>query len=103
MSYQWSRAKDNGSEDYIGWAIGTQWRDSYDTRQDYTISAHNQPQSFAAAVLYELPFGKGKAYGNHMPFLANQILGNWEIGERGVSAEQVRPVADKGNRPLETA
>ena len=27
-SYVWSKALDNGSEDFIGWAIGGLWRDS---------------------------------------------------------------------------
>src|SRR5207253_5631601 len=36
-TYQHSKAMDNGSEDFIGWEMGSSWRDSYNTRQDYSI------------------------------------------------------------------
>src|SRR5581483_7122332 len=66
-SYVWSKALDNGSEDYIGWAIGGLWRDSYNTKLDYGISMHDVPHSFATAFVYELPYGRGKAWGGGAP------------------------------------
>ncbi len=78
-TYQWSKALDNGSEDYIGWATGNAWRDSYNTNLDYSVSAHDIPYSFATAFVYQLPYGKGRHWGNAMPFLVNQVLGNWEL------------------------
>jgi hypothetical protein len=78
-TYQWSKALDNGSEDFIGWATGNAWRDSYNTNLDYAVSAHDIPYSFATAFVYQLPYGKGKHWGNNTPFLVNQVLGNWEL------------------------
>ncbi len=78
-SYVWSKALDNGSEDYIGWAIGGLWRDSYNTKLDYGISMHDVPHSFATAFVYELPYGRGKAWGGGAPEVVRQILGNWEV------------------------
>jgi hypothetical protein len=78
-TYQWSKALDNGSEDYVGWATGNAWRDSYNTNLDYSVSAHDIPHSFATAFVYQLPYGKGKHWGNSTPFLVNQVLGNWEL------------------------
>jgi Carboxypeptidase regulatory-like domain/TonB dependent receptor len=78
-SYVWSKALDNGSEDFIGWAIGGLWRDSYNTKLDYTISMHDVPQSFATAFVYDLPYGRGKRWGASAPGVLTQILGNWEV------------------------
>jgi len=78
-TYVWSKALDNGSEDLIGWTIGTMWRDSYNTNLDYAVSTHDVPQSFATALVYQLPYGKGKRWGNAAPSVVRQIVGNWEV------------------------
>jgi carboxypeptidase family protein/TonB-dependent receptor-like protein len=78
-TYVWSKALDNGSEDYIGWAIGGLWRDSYNTKLDYGISMHDVPQSFATAFVYQLPYGHGKRWGGAAPEVVRQILGDWEV------------------------
>jgi hypothetical protein len=78
-TYVWSKALDNGSEDFLGWTIGNMWRDSYNTKLDYAISSHDVPHSFATAWVYQLPYGSGKHWGNTAPKVINQILGNWEV------------------------
>jgi hypothetical protein len=78
-TYVWSKALDNGSEDLIGWTIGTMWRDSYNTNLDYAVSTHDVPQSFATAWTYQLPYGSGKRWGSSAPHVVNQVLGNWEV------------------------
>ncbi|MBV8829011.1 MAG: carboxypeptidase regulatory-like domain-containing protein [Acidobacteriaceae bacterium] len=78
-TYQWSKAMDNGPEDFLGWATGNQWRDSYHTNLDYNISTHDVPQSFATALVYELPYGKGKTWGSNAPAVVRQVLGNWQV------------------------
>jgi len=78
-TYQWSKAMDNGPEDFFGWATGNQWRDAYHTNLDYNISTHDVPQSFAAALVYELPYGTGKKWGASAPTPIRYALGNWEV------------------------
>jgi len=78
-TYQWSKTMDNGSEDYIGWEMGSSWRDMHNTMLDYSISAHDMPQSFVTALVWNMPFGKGKRWGNSMPGAVNQAFGNWEL------------------------
>jgi hypothetical protein len=78
-TYQWSKALDNGPEDYLGWATGNSWRDSYNTKLDYTISTHDVPQSFATAVVYDLPYGSGKRWGSSAPAIVQKTLGNWQL------------------------
>lgn len=79
MTYRWSKALDNGPEDFIGWGTGNQWRDSYNTMLDYNISTHDVPQSFATALVYDLPYGRGKHWGNNAPGVVKEILGNWQL------------------------
>ncbi|HZU27531.1 MAG TPA: TonB-dependent receptor [Bryobacteraceae bacterium] len=78
-TYRWSKAMDNGPEDFLGWATGNQWRDSYNTMLDYNISTHDVPQSFATALVYDLPYGKGKRFGNSAPALVRGVLGGWQV------------------------
>ena len=78
-TYVWSKALDDGSEDFIGWTIGNSWRDSYNPKLDYAVSTHDQPQSFVTALVYDLPFGRGKRFGNDTPKALNGILGNWQL------------------------
>ncbi len=79
-TYQWSKALDNGSEDNFGWATaGTAWRDANNTMLDYNISTHDVPQSFATALVYDLPYGKGKKWGGSAPAAVKEVLGNWQV------------------------
>ncbi len=78
-TYRWSKALDNGPEDFIGWGTGNQWRDSYNTMLDYNISTHDVPQSFATALVYDLPYGRGKHWGNSAPGIVKEVLGNWQL------------------------
>ncbi len=78
-TYSWSKALDNGPEDFFGWATGNQWRDAYNTMLDYNISTHDVPQSFATALVYELPYGRGKHWGSGAPAAVKEVLGNWQL------------------------
>lgn len=78
-TYQFSKTMDNGSEDYIGWIMGGSWRDSYNTKQDYSISAHDMPHSFVTALVYEVPFGSKRKFGSNLPGIVNQAFGNWQV------------------------
>lgn len=95
-TYQWSKALDNGPEDFFGWATGNSWRDAYNTNLDYNISTHDIPQSFATALVYDLPYGRGKRWGNDAPFIVKEILGNWQLGSvvRLTSGLPIGPVVE---------
>lgn len=47
-------------------------------RQEKAVSAEDLPQTLVFAPLYQLPFGKGKAYLNHG--LSSYVAGGWEVG-----------------------
>jgi hypothetical protein len=102
-SYVWSKALDDGSEDFLGWTIGGQWRDSYDPKLDYSISTHDVPHSFATALVYQVPYGVGKRWGSGAPKIVKGIAGNWEFSTvvRLTSGYPLLPVAFSYN-PLST-
>lgn len=77
-TYQWSKAIDNASE-WQGWEVGDTTRNYYDLSGDRSVSAHNLPQSFVNAVVYELPVGKGRKFAADMHPVANAVLGGWQI------------------------
>lgn len=77
-TYQWSKAIDNASE-WQGWEVGDTMRDYYNQRVDRSISAHDLPQSFVNALVYEMPVGKGRKFLSDMHPVANAIVGGWQV------------------------
>ena len=77
-TYQWSKAIDNASE-WQGWEVSDTLRDYYNLKVDRSISAHDLPQSFVNALVYDLPVGKGKKHLASMNSVANAILGGWQV------------------------
>jgi hypothetical protein len=77
-TYQWSKAIDNASE-WQGWEVADTLRNFYDLKVDRSISAHDLPQSFVNALVYELPVGKGRKFGASMHPVANAVIGGWQV------------------------
>jgi hypothetical protein len=50
-----------------------------DTRLEKRLYQFDVPQKFAAVVSYELPFGKGKRFGDHFHPVLNGVAGNWNL------------------------
>jgi len=77
-TYQWSKAIDNASE-WQGWEVGDTLRNYYDLSVDRSISAHDLPQSFVNALVYELPVGKGRKFAADLHPVANAVLGGCHV------------------------
>jgi hypothetical protein len=58
---------------------GTGAQDQYNRRLDKVVSADDRPHILSIAYVYDLPFGRGRAFLTEMPALANFVLGNWKI------------------------
>ncbi len=78
-TYQWSKNLDNGSEARLGWTGVDNWRDATNTKLDYSYSTHDVPQSFAEALVYQLPYGSGRRWGSDAPAAVRQIVGGWDV------------------------
>jgi len=80
LGYTYSRTFDSGFPDGLGTLPGaTFWPLPGTQKADWGLSQLNLNNSFVASVLYELPFGRGKAYGNKWSGPVNGVLGNWKL------------------------
>ncbi len=68
IAYTWSRMLTTQSNDRATATV-----DTYNVKADYGPSQYNQPQTFVANYVYELPFYKGQ-HG-----FAGHVLGGWEL------------------------
>jgi hypothetical protein len=78
VTFQWSKALDNSAETQA-WEIGDVLRNTYDRSSDRSISGHDLPRSFVAALVYELPIGKGKPIGASLNKVVNAAVGGWQV------------------------
>ena len=76
VGYTYSRAYDNGFSDGLGSTIGATYfpLPNWQTL-DWALSQINNNQVFTASLIYQLPFGKGKKFGNSWSGAANMIAG----------------------------
>ena len=80
LGYTWSRTFDSGFPDGVGTSPGaTFWPLPGQKRADWSLSQLNLNDQFTASVIYDLPFGKGKAFGSNWNGALNAVLGNWQV------------------------
>jgi len=80
LSYTFSKFMDD-VQGNSGWAFpgsGNNNLNSYNLAADYSVDVSNVPHRFVATYDYELPFGKGKAFGSEWGTVENDILGGWQ-------------------------
>jgi hypothetical protein len=88
LGYTYSRNFDSGLTDGLGTNPGALYYPLPGTAKlDWGLSQLNLNNSFTASILYDLPFGKGKRYGNDWGGATNAVLGNWQLNviERATS------------------
>ncbi len=80
VAYTYSHTYDNGLSDGLGSLLSApffplpNWQ-----KLDWAWSQINLNNSFTASVLYDLPFGRGKKFGNGWNKGADAALGNWQV------------------------
>lgn len=81
ISYTFNKMIDDGAPgSRIAW-IGDvpNFQNNNDRRSERSLNSQQGPQRFTAAAGYELPIGKGKAFGAALPAWADHIVGGWQI------------------------
>ncbi len=84
VSYTWS----HGMSDAIGYygeggQAGSQsayWQYLYDRKSEWGPTYFDLQHMFVASYVYDLPVGKGKKFASSLHPVANQVLGNWQMG-----------------------
>jgi hypothetical protein len=80
IGYTYARNFDSGMPDGLGTNVGAMyWPLPGSNKLDWGLSQLNLNDTFTASILYNLPFGKGKPYGNNWGSAANTLLGNWQL------------------------
>jgi hypothetical protein len=68
-SYVWAKNFDNG----------TNHQNSFDPMADYAVTSYDVRQRFIVSYIYDLPFGRGRMFANHMSRAEDIILGGWQV------------------------
>jgi hypothetical protein len=78
-SFTWSRALDNAAG-HLDTPDGDNSRINLaDPRGERGPSAYNQPLNDVLSVVYDLPYGKGRTFGNNGNLLMQEALGGWQL------------------------
>ena len=75
-SYTWAKNIGNVGERYFR---STGYQDAYNWSADRSLSPLDIPHRMTAAVIYDLPFGRGNRWGNSLPGFANLLVGGWQV------------------------
>ena len=80
IGYTYSHTYDNGLSDGLGSNLGASYFPLPNWQNlDWALSQIHLANNFTASVIYDLPFGKGKKFGNDWNGTVNTILGNWQV------------------------
>jgi hypothetical protein len=80
--FTWSKSLDDKSSTAGAGASGTGYQgfmNNHDPVLDYGPSDFNTPYRFVASYVYQLPFGRGKQFANHINQGADLAVGNWQL------------------------
>jgi len=80
FSYTYSKTYDNGLTDGLGSLTSAPYFPLPNWQNlDWGLSQINLNNNFTGSVIYDLPFGRGKKFGNDCSGVTNTLLGNWQL------------------------
>jgi hypothetical protein len=101
VSYTYSKFLDN-VQGASGWALpggGNNIENPYNLGAEKSVDATNIPNSLVVSYVYQLPFGRGKAFGSNWNHGVDAVLGGW--GWSGVlTAKSGLPLSVSGTDNL---
>ena len=88
LNYTWAKSMTNNAGGYFG-VVGVNggdsfWQNTYDPRADNGPSDFDARQNLTGTAVYQLPFGRGKRYGNDWNRLTDEALGGWELSGNAI-------------------
>jgi len=79
-SYQWSKCIDNiGETEPSPGGAADGIRNFKDLSIERSLSAHDLPHSFVTALVYDLPFGRGRKFGAGINRVVDAAIGGWNV------------------------
>jgi hypothetical protein len=80
IAYTYSHTYDNGLSDGLGSLLSAPYFPLPNwNKLDWAPSQIDAHNNFTASVIYDLPFGKGKKFGNDWNDVTNSLLGGWQL------------------------
>ena len=80
FSYTYSKTYDNGLSDGLGSLLSAPYFPLPNwNKLDWGLSQINLDNNFTGSIIYDLPIGRGKKFGNDWSGVANTLLGNWQL------------------------
>ncbi|GAA3761926.1 hypothetical protein GCM10022270_20790 [Terriglobus aquaticus] len=83
-SFTWSRSLDNASASLEGNTPSPQ--DANNLAAEYAQSDYNTPVINVTSLVYEVPYGRGRRFGNNANRFVDTLLGGWQL--TGVNTAQ---------------
>jgi hypothetical protein len=77
-SFTWGHALANTGTTLSG-SNNFQTKSNVDYNLDYSSAAWDIRENFTTGLTYDLPFGRGKQFGNSMSKAADLIVGHWQL------------------------
>ncbi len=78
-SFTWSRARDNASG-HLETANGDNSRVNYaNIEGEFGLSGYNQPLNNTTSIVWELPFGEGRRWGQSLHPVVEALAGGWRL------------------------
>jgi len=99
IGYSYSRTFDNGLSDGLGSLVSAPYfpLPNWQTL-DWAPSQIDLKNNFTASVIYDLPFGKGKQFGNGWNNLTDSLIGGWQLTIiEKITSGFANPLVDSAN------
>jgi hypothetical protein len=79
LAYTFAHALDNASSASLGSVNNGDFQDQRFPNQNYGNADFDVRQRLVFSYLYDLPFGRGRAFGKDASGVVNQIIGDWQM------------------------
>lgn len=83
VSYTFSKCMSNSTGYYGAWnnalSASAYWQNVYDRKSEWAPCYYDATHVLSAYAVYELPFGRGKAFGHDMNRAFNAVVGGWQV------------------------
>jgi hypothetical protein len=83
VSYTYSKCMSDSTGYYGAWnnalSASAYWQNIYDAKSEWAPCYYDATHIISAYAVYELPVGRGKAFGSHMNKVANAAVGGWSV------------------------
>ncbi len=100
IGYTYSHTHDNGLTDGLGSLLSAAYFPLPNWEKlDWAPSQIDLHNSFTGSLIYDLPFGKGKHFGNDWNNVTNSLLGGWQVTLiEKITSGFPDPLIDSNNR-----